>query len=166
VFPAAKLIGFLINPASTFTKWEMDGAQSAAHALGVELLIVEASSTRDFDSAVKSLAKTDAALISGDGLFIARDEMASLTNRERIPAMFVSRRSVRAGGLMSYGYNSLEQWPLIGEYAGRILNGVQPSDLPVHQTTKLYLAINLNTAKALGLTFPLTLLGRADDVIE
>ena len=165
LLPAAKTIGFLVNPTSAVTKWEMSVAQGAARASGVQLLIGEASSARDFDGAFKALATADAVLISSDALFFG-PEIVALANRVAIPAIYPYAFSVAAGGLMSYGYIRQELWRVMGEYAGRILNGERPSDLPVQQATKFYLDINLKTAKALGLTVPPSLLARADEVIE
>jgi putative ABC transport system substrate-binding protein len=165
LLPAAKTIGFLANPASALTKLEMSAAQGAARAAGVQLLIVEASSARDFDAAFKTLAAADAMLISSDALFFG-PEIVALANRAAIPAIYPYRFGAAAGGLMSYGYMRQELWRIIGEYVGRILNGERPSDMPVQQATKFYLDINLKTAKTLGLTIPPTLLARADEVIE
>jgi putative ABC transport system substrate-binding protein len=165
LLPAAKSIGFLVNPTSAYTKLEMSVAQGAARAAGVQLSIVEASSVRDFDEAFKSLATADAVLISGDALFLGT-EVVALANRRAIPAIYTYRESAAAGGLMSYGTKPQDNWRLLGEYTGRILNGERPSDLPVQQTTRFYLIINLRTAKALGLTLPPSLLARADEVIE
>ena len=165
LLPAAKSIGYLVNPTSTYTKFEMNAVQGAARAAGVQLLIVEARSVRDFDGAIKALSTVDAVLISGDALFL-NSEIVALTNRGAIPAIYPYRNSVAEGGLMSYGIKLQDIWRSTGEYAGRILNGERPSDLPVQQSTNFYLAINLKTAKALGLDFPLTLLARADEVIE
>ena len=165
MLPAAKSIGFLVNPTSAYSKWELNAAQGAARAAGVQLLIGEASNVRDFDEAFKGLATADAALISGDALFLG-SEIVALANRRAIPAIYLYRNSVAAGGLMSYGIKPQENWGRIGEYAGRILNGERPSDLPVQQPTNFNLVINLRTAKALGLTIPPTLLARVDEVIE
>jgi putative ABC transport system substrate-binding protein len=165
LLPAAKLIGFLVNPTSGNTKQEMNSVQGAARAAGVQLLIVEASSVRDFDGAFKTLATADAVLISADALFWG-PEIVALANRGAIPASYQMRNSAAMGGLMSYGFIRQELWRIIGEYAGRILNGERPSDLPVQQSTQFSLVINLQTAKALGLTIPPTLLARADEVIE
>jgi len=165
LLPAAKTIGFLVNPTSAVTKWEMGVAQGAARAAGVQLLIGEASSVRDFDGAFMALATADAVLISSDALFFG-PEIVALANRGAIPAIYPYGFSVAAGGLMSYGYIRQELWRIMGEYAGRILNGERPSDMPVQQATKFYLDINLKTAKALGLDVPPTLLARADRIIE
>ena len=109
----------------------------------------------------------DALVIAPDNLFTAHSErLAELTVRNALPAVYQFRRFVAAGGLMSYGSNESEYFRLVGAYAGKILRGNKPADLPVQQSTKLELMINLKTAKALGLTIPLPLLGRADETIE
>lgn len=165
LLPAAKTIGFLVNPLSAITKSELNVAQSAARAAGVQLLIAEASRPSEFDGALKALGTADAVLISGDALFIG-SEIVAIVSRAAIPAIYPYPYSVAAGGLMSYGFIRQDIFRVFGEYVGRILNGTRPSDLPVHQAAKFYLAVNLNTAKALGITLPPTLLARADEVIE
>jgi putative tryptophan/tyrosine transport system substrate-binding protein len=106
-------------------------------------------------------------LVSGDALFLGSDtEIIAWANRAAIPAIYLFRNSAAAGGLMTYGTKPQDAWGWMGGYAGRILNGERPSDLPVRQNTHFYLIINLRTAKALGLTIPPTLLARADEVIE
>jgi putative tryptophan/tyrosine transport system substrate-binding protein len=108
-----------------------------------------------------------ALVIAPDNLFTAHsEELAELTTRHALPAAYQFRRFVAAGGLMSYGSSEIEYYRLIGNYAGRILKGDKPADLPVQQSTAVQLLINLKTAKALGITVPISLLGRADDVIE
>ena len=167
LLPAAKSIAYLGNPTSAFSKLELNAVQGAARAIGVQLLIVEASSARDFDGAFKALAAADAVMISGDALFLGNEtEIAVRANRGAIPAIYHFRQSVAKGGLMSYGFRPEDNWRLIGEYAGRILNGERPSNLPIQQTTHFYLVINLRTAKTLGLIIPPAMLGRADEVIE
>jgi putative ABC transport system substrate-binding protein len=106
-------------------------------------------------------------VIGGDGFFISRSEqLAALAVRHAVPTIFQYREFAAAGGVMSYGSNTADNYRLVGVYTGRILKGEKPADLPVQQSTKVELIINLKTAKALGLTVPLTLLGRADAVIE
>jgi putative ABC transport system substrate-binding protein len=142
--------------------------QAAARTLGVPLHILHASSEGDFDAAFGRMArlKVDGLVISPDALFAFRSQqLAALTLRHAVPAIQAFREFVEAGGLMSYG-GSGEGGHLVGLYTGRILKGEKPADLPVQQITKIELIINLKTAKALGLTFPITLLGRADEVIE
>jgi putative ABC transport system substrate-binding protein len=135
----------------------------------VQLHVLNASSERDFDAVFATLVQ-----LRAGGLVIAADAMlgsfsaqlAELALRHRLPAIAPDREFASAGGLMSYGNNAGEGRRLSGVYAGRILKGERPADLPVQQATKVDLAINLKTAKTLGVTFPLTLLGRADEVIE
>jgi putative ABC transport system substrate-binding protein len=131
---------------------------------------LHASSEGDFDAAFARMAqlKADGLVIAPDAVFASRSEqLAALTLRHAVPAIFHFREFVEAGGLMSYGGGgSSEAGHLVGLYTGRILRGEKPADLPVQQITKIELIINLKTAKALGLTFPITLLGRADEVIE
>jgi putative ABC transport system substrate-binding protein len=165
LLPASKSTGFLVNPKSGLAKSEMNAAQGAARAAGVQLLIAGASSVHDLDGAFKALATVDAVLISADALFLG-SEIVVRANRAAIPAIYPFRNSVAAGGLMSYGIKLEDIWRTMGEYAGRILNGERPSDLPVQQSTNFYLIINLKAAKALGLIIPPTLLARADEVIE
>ena len=165
LLPTAKSIGYLGNPTSAYTKWELNAVQRAARAAGIQLLIAEASSVADFDDAFKALATADAALISGDGLFRG-PEIAALANRAAIPAIYPFRNSVTMGGLISYGFIRSAIWRILGEYTGRILHGERPSDLPVQQSTNFDLVINLKTAKALGLVISPSLLARADQVIE
>ena len=130
LLPAAKTVGFLVNPTSAITKQEMSSVQSVAHSAGVQVLIVEASSARDLDGAFKALAKTDAVLFSGDALFWG-PEIVAMVNRGAILAIYLFRDSVAMGGLVSYGLVRQQSWRVIGEYAGRILNDERPSDLPV-----------------------------------
>jgi putative ABC transport system substrate-binding protein len=170
VVPAATTIAALINPNNaTAAETQSKELQSAAGALGLQLHILHASSERDFDVAFAAMIRLRAGglAIGGDGFFVSRSEqLATLTLRHGIPAVFQFREFVAAGGLMSYGGSGTGQFRQVGVYAGRILKGEKPGDLPVQQATKVELIINLKTAKALGITVPLTLLGRADEVIE
>jgi putative ABC transport system substrate-binding protein len=143
--------------------------QAPARELRLELHVLHASDEHDFETVFASLARLQAAaLVIGPGALFAAwaTELAALTVRHGVPAIFQYRQFVAAGGLMSYGTNETEYYHLVGVYTGRILNGEKPGDLPVQQSIRVELLINLQTAKALGLTVPLALLGRADEVIE
>jgi putative tryptophan/tyrosine transport system substrate-binding protein len=168
--PTSKSIAYLRNPTNpVFAETETREVQVAAQALGVSLLLVNASRPSEIETAFADLAqqRPGALLVSGDGfLFTYADQIAALAGRYAVPAIYSIRRYTAAGGLMSYGTNFLEAWRQAGVYTGRILKGERPADLPMQQVTKIELVINLKTAKALGVTFPLSLLGRADEVIE
>jgi ABC-type uncharacterized transport system substrate-binding protein len=168
--PTANAIALLINPTSSLVSERITRElQSSARALGVQLHIVQASTERDFDPAFATLAQTGVSglVIAPDALFISRsDQLAALTLRHAVPTITQFREFVAAGGLMSYGGNLTDVYRLCGVYAGRILKGEKPADLPVQQLTKVELIVNLKTARALGLAVPPTLLARADEVIE
>ena len=168
--PTANAIALLINPTSSLISERITRElQSSARALGVQLHIVQASTERDFDPAFATLAQTGVSglVIAPDALFISRsDQLAALTLRHAVPTITQFREFVAAGGLMSYGGSFTETARQVGVYTGRILRGEKPADLPVRQLTRVELIINLKTAKALGITVPLSLLGRADEVIE
>jgi len=168
--PAERSIAFLVNPTNpNFAAAETREVQSAANVLGVELVVLNASSTGEIEAAFLTLVqrRAGALLIGGDIYFISRtDQLVALAARHAVPAMYTYIEQARAGGLIAYGAHLAEVERLVGVYCGRILNGEKPSDLPVQLLTKVELVINLKTATALGLTFPLTLLGRADEVIE
>jgi putative tryptophan/tyrosine transport system substrate-binding protein len=170
LLPAANVVALLVNPTNpTITQSMSKDLQSAAQALGVELHILNASTEADFDSIFAALSKLRASglVIAPDALFISRTEqLAALTVRHAVPAIAQFRDFTVAGGLMSYGGSFTEGARQVGIYAGRILKGEKPADLPVQQMAKVELIINLKAAKALGLTIPLSLLGRADEVIE
>jgi putative ABC transport system substrate-binding protein len=137
--------------------------------LVLQLHILQARTERDFDPAFASLKQLGAGglIISNEGLFITRSgELAGLALRHKVPTIHMVPEFAAAGGLASYGGSRTEVLRLVGAYTGRILKGEKPGDLPVPQVTKIELTINLKTARALGITFPLTLLGRADEVIE
>jgi putative ABC transport system substrate-binding protein len=143
--------------------------QAAARTLGLELHELHASTEREIDAAFATLArlKAGALVIAPDGYLNSRSEqLAALTLRHAVPTIYTYREFAAAGGLMSYGGSDTDSYRQVGVYAGRILKGEKPADLPVQQSTKVELIINLKTAKALGLTVPLSLLGRADEVIE
>jgi len=168
--PAERSIAFLVNRTNpTYAEAETREMQLAANVLGVDLMVLNASSTSEIEGAFLTLVQRHAGalLIGGDIFFVSRtDQLAALAARHAIPAMYTYIEQTMAGGLIAYGARLAESQYLIGVYSGRILNGEKPADLPVQLLTKVELAINLKTAKALGLTFPLTLLGRADEVIE
>jgi putative ABC transport system substrate-binding protein len=143
--------------------------QAAAHTLGLKLHVLHASTERDFDTAFATLVqlRAGALVISPEILYNARiEQLAALTVRHAVPAIYQYRQFVAAGGLLSYGSDEREYYRQVGSYVGRILKGEKPGDFPVQQATKVELIINLKTAKALGLTVPLPLLARADEVIE
>jgi putative ABC transport system substrate-binding protein len=162
-------IGFLVNSTNPTAQLQASDAQAAALALGLRLLIQSASSERDIDVAFESLVqqRVKAVVIGADGFFYARrDQFVWLAARHAMPASYHLREFVAAGGLMSYGTSITDAFRLAAVYAGRILNGEKPADLPVQQAVKFELVINLKTAKALGLEIPPTLFARADEVIE
>jgi putative ABC transport system substrate-binding protein len=147
----------------------MNEHQTAAATLGLQLNVLRASTDGDIDTAFATLPKLgiEALVIGPDNFFNTRNQqLAILTVRYRVPAIFNDRPFAAAGGLMSYGASITDQYRLSGVYTGRILRGENPANLPVQQSAKVDLIINLKTAKALGITVPVTLLGRADEVIE
>ena len=167
--PAAKEIAFLGNPTNSyFSALETRELQAAVATLGLHLLLLNASTPREIEAAFANLVtqRADAFLLGTDPLFITTREVVALANRNAVPAIYPFREDVVAGGLASYGASNRDGYHLMGGYAGRILSGEKPSDLPVQQAARLEMALNLKTAKALGLTIPLPLLGRADEVIE
>jgi ABC-type uncharacterized transport system substrate-binding protein len=168
--PKAIVIALLVNPtdpgiAETATK----EVQAAARTLGLQLHVLNASTERDFDGVFAKLVQLRAGglVIGGGSFFTSRSEqLAALTVRHAVRAIFQNHEFTAAGGLLSYGSAVADSYRLAGIYTGRILKGDKPANLPVQQATKVELVINLKTAKAFGITFPLTLLGRADEVIE
>jgi putative ABC transport system substrate-binding protein len=169
VVPMATIIALLVNPTNPATEAQSTELQAAARTLGLQLHVLHASAERDFDAAFASLVQLRAGglVIVADGVFNTRSQqLAALTLHHAVPAIFQSREFAAAGGLMSYGDNSTDSLRQVGVYTGRILKGEKPADLPVQQSTKIELIINLKTAKWFGLIIPLTLLGRADEVIE
>jgi putative ABC transport system substrate-binding protein len=167
--PAATQIGYLVNPTNTVTKAQISQSEMAARDLGVRLIIQNASTPSEIEAAFAILVgqRIGALLVDNDSLFfLQRHQLAALATRHAVPATYHAREVVEAGGLMSYGANFTDAYRLVGTYAGRILKGEKPGDLPVQQIARIELVLNMKTAKALGLAFPLTLLGRADEVIE
>ena len=167
--PTAKTLALLVNPTNSDAQTVARDTREAARARGLALEVVEASTDGNLETAFASLAQhgVGGLVIGPDPFFVSRSErLAGLALRHRLPAAFEFRQFVAAGGLISYGGSLAEGYRLAGVYAGRILKGEKPADLPVQQSTKVELITNLKTAKALGLSFPLSLLGRADEVIE
>jgi putative ABC transport system substrate-binding protein len=167
--PAAIAIGLLINPTNPTAETTSRDLQAAARTLGLQLQVLHASAEREIDAAFTALHQLGAGglTIGNDAFFNSRSEqLAALALRHAMPMIYQFPEFAAAGGLMSYGTSITESNRLAGIYAGRIVKGDKPADLPVQQVTKVELILNLRTAKALGLTFPLTLLGRADEVIE
>ena len=168
--PAARLIGLLVNQADTvLAQAHLRAIQSAANTLGLELQVLNASSEYDFDAAFANLIRlrADGLVISPDSAFTrGMEQLVTLTIRHSVPAVYLYREFAAAGGLMSYGPDMTETYRTVGVYTGRILKGEKPEDMPVQQVTKVKLYINLKTAKALGITVPLPLSGRADELFE
>jgi putative ABC transport system substrate-binding protein len=167
--PTATDIAMLVNPTNPNAGAYSTALKTAASTLGVQLQVLHASTERDFDMVFATLVqlKVGALVIGTDGFFITRSaQLGALTVRHAMPTIFVFREFAAAGGLMSYGGSLADEYRQVGIYTGRILKGEKPADLPVQQATKVELIINLKTAKALGITVPITLLGRADEVIE
>jgi putative ABC transport system substrate-binding protein len=170
LLPATRIMGLLVNPASpVLADNQTKEFLAAAQTLGVELHVLNASTDSDLDAAFATLVQLRAGglVVSTDPFFTSRDEqLAVLATRHGVPVVYKGRKFAAAGGLMSYGSDITDSYHLAGIYTGRILKGEKPADLPVQQAAKVELIINMKTAKALGITFPLTLLGRADEVIE
>jgi putative ABC transport system substrate-binding protein len=169
LLPALRTVALLIDPTNINANSLVAQVQTAAQRLGLQLHTVHATSERDFDAVFANLAKlrVDAFMIGTEGFLVSRSvQLADRTVRHRIPTIFQFREYVVAGGLMSYGGSARGNFRQVGVYTGRILNGEQPSDLPVEQSSTLELIINGRTAKTLGITVPQALLARADEVIE
>jgi putative tryptophan/tyrosine transport system substrate-binding protein len=169
VVPAAALVAFLVNPKNPIAESDTRDLQSAASTTRQQILVLNASNESEIENAFAALVqqRAGALLVQSDPFFNSRpDQIVALAARHAVPAMYQWRDFPVAGGLMSYGTVLADAYRQVGIYAGKILKGTKPSDLPVQQSVKVQLVINLKTAKALGLTFPLTLLGRADEVIE
>jgi putative ABC transport system substrate-binding protein len=163
------LIGLLVNPTSTTAEPETKSVMAAAESVGQKLLVVQAHTDNELDAAFVTLVqqRAGALMVLGDAFFLSRrDKLVELAAHQSVPAIYNLREYVVVGGLMSYGTSITEAHRIAGLYAGRILKGEKPVDLPVQQSTKVEFVINLKTAKALGLNFPLPLIGRADEVIE
>ena len=169
MLPAARVFALLVNPSSAAGDVETKELNDAARALGVEVRILNAANENEIDTAFATLAKEPSVplVVSSDNLFTDRPaRLVLLAARHAIPTIYPYGWFAAAGGLMSYGPDLAEAYRQVGTYAGKILKGAKPGDLPIQQVVKVELVINLNTAKALGITFPLSLLGRADEAIE
>ena len=169
LIPNAKLIAVLANPANIQALSDTRDVEAAAHAAGQRIAVLTATSETEFEPAFAAMVqqRADALLVMADPYFNnRRTQLIALAARHAIPAIYEWREFATSGGLMSYGSSLADAWRQMGIYAGRILKGEKPADLPVMQAVKVELVINLKTAKTLGLTFPITLLGRADEVIE
>jgi putative tryptophan/tyrosine transport system substrate-binding protein len=170
LLPKAVHIAVLIDPANApVTETTLRDVQDAARTIGLQIQVLNASTSREIDAAFVTLARErpDALFVSSDALFTSRRvQIATLAARGRIAAAYANRDLVVAGGLMSYGTDNADRFRQTGVYTGKILNGAKPADLPVVQATKFEFVINLNTANALGLTIPETLLATADEVIQ
>jgi putative ABC transport system substrate-binding protein len=169
VVPTATVVALLLNPTNPNAETSSKGFQAAAGVLGVQLHVLHASTERDLDTVFATLAQQrGGALVIAPDVFFSnqKEQLAALALRHAVPAIFQSPEFAAAGGLMSYGGSLTDTYRQAGIYTGRILKGEKPADLPVQQVTKVELVINLKTARALGLVVPLSVIGRADEVIE
>jgi putative ABC transport system substrate-binding protein len=168
--PKAARIAVLVNPINTVTaEPTIRDVREAATTIGLQIQILNAATIDEIDAAFATLARErpDALYVANDPFFTSRrGQFATLTARDRIPAAYTQREFVSAGGLMSYGTDTPDLFHQMGVYTGKVLKGAKPADLPVWQATKFELVINLNSAKAIGLTVPPSLLALADEVIE
>jgi putative ABC transport system substrate-binding protein len=169
LIPTATVIGLLLNPGNSLAETMTAASRAAAATLGLQLNVLHASTEAEIDDAFAALLqmRAGALAIGGDTFFNSRAELlAAQSIRHSMPSVYQNHEFVAAGGLISYGGSLMDSYRLAGVYTGHILKGDNPADLPVQQSTKVELIINLKTAKALGITVPLTLSGRADELIE
>ena len=167
--PQAGVIALLVNPNNPNTERTIRDMEEAARAKGVQLNILKAGTESEIDAAFAALVQLPAGalVVVGDPLFInRREQLVALASRHAVPAIYAFREYAAAGGLISYGTSFTAAYRQLGTYAGKILKGAKPADLPVQQPTTFELVVNLNTAKELGLTVPPSILARADEVIE
>jgi putative ABC transport system substrate-binding protein len=161
IVPKAKSIGVLVNPDNPYAGTDTNEVQRAADLLGLEVVLLNARTETDLDAAFAELVVVSDAL-----MFDRRSQIAALASRHAMPTIYPLRDFVAAGGLISYGSSITDAFRLQGVFVGQILKGAKPTELPVQQSTKVELVINLKAAEILGLTVPLSLIGRADEVIE
>jgi len=170
LLPTAHVMALLVNPASPdLAQTNTSKVLAAAHTLGLELHVLNASSERDFEGVFAKLIELRAGglVIGAEALFTSHSEqLAAISVHHGVPTIYKGREFAAAGGLMSYGSDIWDSYRLTGIYTGRVLKGEKPADLPVQQATKVELFINLKTAKALGIAVPLPLSGRADEIFE
>jgi putative tryptophan/tyrosine transport system substrate-binding protein len=169
LLPKVTTIAYLTAPQNPNSELELRNAREAARAVGLQVHILNANNARDFEPAFASLIekRAGALIVGGSALFFSsRDQLIALAVRHAVPTIYDQREYVEVGGLISYGSRIADAYRLTGVYVGRILKGEKPADLPVQQSVKVELVINLKTAKALGITVPLPLSGRADELIE
>jgi ABC-type uncharacterized transport system substrate-binding protein len=169
VVPNASVIAVLLNPNNATSAVQSAAVEDVERATGQQMRILRASADGELDAAFATIveARIQALIIGADPFFSSRrDQLTVLATRHRVPAIYEWREFVEAGGLMSYGSNLADGYRQVGIYTGRILKGEQPADLPVVQLSKVEFVVNLKTARSLGLTFSLPLIGRADEVIE
>jgi len=167
--PAATSIGFLLNPTDPTIETQVKEAETAGLTLGVRLVILKAGTPREIEAAFATIVaqRINSVLTSADAFFgIQADQLATLAARHAVAAVYPIKEYVYRGGLMSYGADLSDAYRLVGTYAGRILKGEKPADLPVQQATRIEMVLNLKTAKALRLEVPLTVRARADEIIE
>ena len=167
--PKAVRVAVLVNPTNPSAAATLREVQEAARTMGLQIEILNAATVDKIDAAFDTLARErpDALFVAPDAFFVSRSvQFVTLAARDKIPASYSQRTTAAAGGLMSYGQNSADTWRQIGVYTGSILKGAKPADLPVVQSARFALVINLQTAKSLGLTVPPTLLAQADEIIE
>jgi len=170
LLPTAAVVALLVNPTNPYNyEQETKGVADVAHSLGLQAQVLRASTPSDIDAAFGAIVELRAGglVVSGDPLFTnRRNQIVALAARHAMPAVYQYREFPSIGGLMSYGAVLADSYRQAGIYTGKILKGAKPAELPVQQAVKIEFVINLKTAQALGLTVPLTLLGRADEVIE
>ncbi len=169
VVPKLSLVGVLRNPDNASGELQFRETQAAARSLGIEIQLFDARDRKELESAFSVMAKAraDAFTVMGDPLFLSQQkQIANLATTKRLPSVFARNENVEAGGLMSYGPTFADQFRQAATFVDKILKGAKPGELPVEEPTRMYLVINLKTAKTLGLTIPHSVLGRADQVIE